>query len=197
MSSIRDQRGKRAAELRKRQVFCRGCVDARADGEPASGRAKRRRFRLDREDRARQSVLVVERIVRCGISLDPKLLARFDALIARLGYANRSEAIRDLIRDKLVAEEWEHGKGEAVATVSLVYDHHELDLPARLTDLQHEHHSTVVSALHVHLDDHNCLEVLVLRGAAPRIRTIGEKLTSVKGVKHGKMMLTTTGRQLS
>lgn len=135
-------------------------------------------------------------VVRCGISLDPKLLKRFDELIARLGYANRSEAIRDLIRDRLVAEEWKHGRGEAVLTVSLVYDHHALDLPARLTDLQHEHHSTIVSTLHVHLDEHNCLEVLVLRGRALRIRSVAEKLTSTKGVKHGKVMLTTTGRGL-
>lgn len=139
----------------------------------------------------------MDKVIRCGISLDPKLLAQFDRLIARLGYANRSEAVRDLIRDRLVSEEWKHGKAEAVATVSLVYDHHELDLPRRLTDLQHEHHSTVVSTLHVHLDEHNCLEVLILRGRGSRIRAIGERLTSIKGVKHGKMMLTTTGRELA
>lgn len=139
----------------------------------------------------------MEGVARCGISLDPKLLERFDRLIARLGYANRSEAVRDLIRDRLVSEEWKHGNREAVATVSLVYDHHALDLPMKLTDIQHEHHATIVSTLHVHLDEHNCLEVLVLRGKASRIRAIGERLTSVKGVKHGKMMLTTTGRELS
>ena len=138
----------------------------------------------------------MEGVARCGISLDPKLLARFDELIAELGYANRSEAIRDLIRDRLVAEEWKRGGTEAVATVSLVYDHDELDLPKRLTEMQHEHHPAVVSTLHVHLDRHNCLEVLVLRGRGARIRSLGEKLISAKGVKHGRIMLTTTGREL-
>ena len=135
-------------------------------------------------------------LARFGASLDSELLERFDGHIRRHGYTNRSEALRDLIREKLAEEDWRAGPREAVAVVSLVYDHHALDLPVKLTDIQHEHRAEVVSTLHVHLDEHNCLEVLVLRGRAARIRAIGEKLTSTKGVKHGKMMLTSTGRKL-
>jgi len=136
-------------------------------------------------------------LVRSGISLDSDLLARFDDLIGTKGYSNRSEAIRDLIREKLVEAEWAAGSMEVVGTVSLVYNHHALDLPKRLTDIQHEHHPAVVSTMHVHLDAHNCLEVLILRGKGSEIKTLGERLVSTKGVKHGKLALTTTGRDLA
>jgi len=137
------------------------------------------------------------RLTRFGISLDSDLLERFDALMGRRGYTNRSEALRDLIRDELVAEEWRAGEEEAVAVVSLVYDHDQLDLPGRLTDAQHDHHGLVNSSLHVHLDRRSCLEVLVLRGQAKRIRALGDRLVSTRGVKHGKLILTTSGRDLS
>jgi len=117
--------------------------------------------------------------------------------MGRRGYTNRSEALRDLIRDELVAEEWRAGEEEAVAVVSLVYDHDQLDLPGRLTDAQHDHHGLVNSSLHVHLDRRSCLEVLVLRGQAKRIRALGDRLVSTRGVKHGKLILTTSGRDLS
>lgn len=137
------------------------------------------------------------RLTRFGISLDSDLLERFDALMGRRGYTNRSEALRDLIRDELVVEEWRAGEEEAVAVVSLVYDHDQLDLPGRLTDAQHDHHGLVNSSLHVHLDRRSCLEVLVLRGQAKRIRALGDRLVSTRGVKHGKLILTTSGRDLS
>lgn len=136
---------------------------------------------------------------RVGISLEDSLLAQFDRLIRRRGYANRSEAIRDLIREQMVQQEWaEHGKDntERVAVVMLVYDHDSSSLAQKLTHIQHEHHGTVVSALHVHLDPHNCLEVLILRGAASEILSMGENLVSTKGVKFGKVMPATTGRHL-
>ena len=136
-------------------------------------------------------------LARFGVSLDSDLLRRFDALIEGKGYANRSEALRDLIRDQLVAEEWRAGPEEAVAVVSLVYDHHQLDLPKRLTDMQHDHHDIVLSTLHVHLHRHGCLEVLVLRGRGRKVKTLGDKLASTRGVKHGKVTLTTTGRALT
>ncbi len=137
-----------------------------------------------------------DQLTRFGVSLSESLLAEFDRLIDGKGYTNRSEAIRDLIREKLVEEEWQVDTAEVAGTVSLVYDHHKLDLPKRLTDIQHEHHDLVLSTLHVHLDHHNCLEVLLLKGPANEVRGLGEKLASTKGIKHGKLTLTTTGKKL-
>jgi CopG family transcriptional regulator, nickel-responsive regulator len=138
--------------------------------------------------------------VRFGISIDDELLGRFDALSAEKGYVNRSEAIRDLIRDALVERTWESGVEdlgeETVGTVTLVYDHHVRDLSDRLTEQQHNHHHEIVSALHIHLDAHNCLEVLVVRGKAAVVRKIADELIGVKGVKHGKLVMTTTGSRL-
>ena len=136
------------------------------------------------------------RLARFGVSLDSDLLRKFDALIQNKGYTNRSEALRDLIRDQLVAEEWRAGPELAVAVVSLVYDHHQLDLPKRLTEAQHDHHGLITSSLHVHLDQHSCLEVLILRGPGRKIRALGDKLAGTRGVKHGKVALTTSGRGL-
>ena len=136
---------------------------------------------------------------RTAISLEKDLLARFDRLIGRRGYANRSEAVRDLIREQLVQDEWsrqEKDGADKVAVVSLVYDHDSSSLAQKLTHIQHEHHGTVVSALHVHLDEHNCLEVLILRGRASEIIAMGESLVSTKGVRYGKVVPATTGRHL-
>jgi CopG family transcriptional regulator, nickel-responsive regulator len=137
-------------------------------------------------------------LIRFGVSLDRQLLERFDAYLAEKGYENRSEAIRDLIRDILVGREWEGTdlNEERMAVVSIVYDHHESELPSKLTELQHERHGVVHSALHIHLDRHNCLEILVLRGPAGSILDLGNKLISTRGVRHGKMILTTTGKDL-
>ena len=137
------------------------------------------------------------RLARFGVSLDSGLLKQFDSLIKGKGYTNRSEAIRDLIRDRLVEDEWRSGPEEAVGVVSLVYDHHQLDLPKRLTSMQHEHHDIVLSTLHVHLQRHSCLEVLILRGPGRKVKALADKLVSTRGVKHGKVTLTTTGRALS
>ncbi|MFC1705244.1 nickel-responsive transcriptional regulator NikR [Planctomycetota bacterium] len=135
-------------------------------------------------------------VVRVAVSIQKELLQQFDKLCRKRSYANRSEAIRDLIRNRLVDEEWHSGRGDTVGTVTLVYDHDVLDLPSRLTKLQHENEKTVVSTTHVHLDRHNCLEVLILRGPAKKVKELGESLTSVKGVKHGKFTMTTTGKSL-
>lgn len=134
--------------------------------------------------------------VRFGISIDDKLLKSFDRLIAEKGYLNRSEAIRDLIRASLVELKWEKGDEETVGTVTLVYNHHVRDLSDKLTEQQHAHHDQVVSSLHVHLDAHNCLEVLVVRGKAWEVKKIADELIGVKGVKHGKLVMTTTGEEL-
>jgi CopG family nickel-responsive transcriptional regulator len=131
--------------------------------------------------------------VRFGISLDEKLLESFDRLIEEKSYMNRSEAIRDLIRASLVENRIAAEDAEVVGTVTLVYNHHVRDLSDKLTEQQHAHHDRIVSALHVHLDAHNCLEVLIVRGAARDVKKIADELIGVKGVKHGKLVMTTTG----
>ncbi|HJX73994.1 MAG TPA: nickel-responsive transcriptional regulator NikR [Candidatus Deferrimicrobiaceae bacterium] len=135
-------------------------------------------------------------VARFGVSLERELLERFDLLIGRKGYANRSEAIRDLIRDSLVRERWETGKGKAVGAITLVYNHDTRELADKLTDLQHAHFQSIVSTLHVHLDAHHCLEVLVLRGKALEIKTIADQLIGTRGVKHGTFSATAEGRDL-
>jgi CopG family transcriptional regulator, nickel-responsive regulator len=136
-------------------------------------------------------------LVRFGVAMDETLLKRFDALVSRRGLAaNRSEAIRDLVRDALVETEWEDSSGEIVGTVTMVFDHHANDLAERLDAIQHQHHDKVVSTLHVHLDAHNCLEVLVVRGASGDIRDIADAILGTKGVKHGKLVMTTTGKDI-
>jgi len=139
-------------------------------------------------------------IVRFGVSLEEKLLFEFDLFIRDKGYENRSEAIRDLIRERLVNREWElddkNENVEQMAVLTIVYDHHHSDLPSRLTDLQHSRHGIVHSTLHIHLDQHNCLEIVVFKGRAREVLELGERLISTRGVKHGKMILTTTGRSI-
>jgi CopG family transcriptional regulator, nickel-responsive regulator len=137
-------------------------------------------------------------IERIGVSLEKDLLERFDQLIETKGYATRSEAIRDLIRDALVQRQWSEtaSREEQVAVVTLVYDHDSSSLAQKLAHIQHENHKAVVSALHVHLDEHNCLEVLVLRGRAREVLRMGDGLVSTKGVMHGKVVPATTGHEL-
>jgi CopG family nickel-responsive transcriptional regulator len=134
-------------------------------------------------------------LVRFGVSMDGELLARFDELIAELGYANRSEALRDLVRDRLVQREWEAGE-EVVGVIILLYDHHKRELADRLTDLQHEHHDLILSTMHIHLDEANCLEVLAVRGPGQEVQRLADRLIGLKGVKHGKLAATSTGQRL-
>lgn len=136
-------------------------------------------------------------LVRFGISLDRKLLADFDRLISRKGYGNRSEAIRDLIRDSLVRDQWDKGTEEAVGTVTLVYNHDTRELADKLTDLQHRYFDSIVSTVHVHLDEHHCLEVLVVRGKAADLKAIADRLIGTRGVKHGTFSATAEGKALA
>lgn len=138
----------------------------------------------------------MRKVTRFGVSLAEELLAEFDALIGRKDYASRSEAIRDLIRDYLAEEASRSGSARAVGTVTLVYDHHVADLQEKLTDIQHDESDLVVSTLHVHLDRHRCLEVLVVRGKAAKIRALADKLIGARGVKHGKLTLVAAGKEL-
>jgi CopG family transcriptional regulator, nickel-responsive regulator len=133
---------------------------------------------------------------RIGVAIDSDLLQKFDELIGQRGYTNRSEAFRDLIRDELVEKIWEAPDSPVVGTVTLVYDHHVRLLNEKLTDLQHDHHKSILSTLHVHLDHDNCLEVLVVRGRAAEVRSIADALISTKGVKHGRLTITTSGAEL-
>ncbi len=135
-------------------------------------------------------------VKRFGISLDSSLLKSFDRHIAKKGYVNRSEAIRDLIRDSLVREEWEYGEKETVGAITIVYSHDTRELTDTLTDIQHNFHSSVVSSMHVHLDHHNCLEAIIVKGKGGEIKKIADRLIGTKGVKHGKLSLTTTGKYL-
>ena len=129
-------------------------------------------------------------LTRISISLESALLDAFDARNAKRGYATRSEAIRDLIRDRLIREEAERAGSEQVAVVMLVYDHHARELAARLIDKQHHHHDLVVSSMHVHLGERHCLEVSVLRGQAAAVRHLGDELLATRGVLHGELILT-------
>jgi CopG family nickel-responsive transcriptional regulator len=134
--------------------------------------------------------------IRFGVSLDSDLLEKFDVLCKEKSYQTRSEAIRDLIRSMLVQRQWENSDGEVAGTLTLVYDHHQSGLAQKLTECQHDSHEVILSTMHVHLDHNNCLEVLVLKGSAEMIKTLGQKLISTKGVKHGHLVLTTTGQEL-
>lgn len=133
---------------------------------------------------------------RIGVAIDSDLLEKFDRLIGNRGYTNRSEAFRDLIRDELVEKSWESPESNVVGTVTLVYDHHVRMLNDRLTDLQHDHHQLILSTLHVHLDHDNCLEVLVMKGKAKAVQKMADALISTKGVKHGRLTITTSGVEL-
>ncbi len=134
----------------------------------------------------------MEELARFGVSISSELLEKFDELIKTKGYTNRSEAIRDLIRDCLVEHEWEEDV-ETIGTVTIVYNHHMRELSESLIALQHEYHSLIVSSMHVHIDEHNCLEVVIIKGKGSIVKEIADKLISTKGVKHGKLTMTTTG----
>jgi CopG family nickel-responsive transcriptional regulator len=138
------------------------------------------------------SVIKMNQIERIGVSLEKDLLSTFDGLIAKRGYPSRSEAIRDLIRQQISDERLANPKAEAVAAVFLVYTHHSTKLMAMLTDLQHSHLLQTISSMHIHLDEHNCLEVIVLRGQVSEINRTAENLISLKGVKLGRISLLAT-----
>jgi CopG family nickel-responsive transcriptional regulator len=139
--------------------------------------------------------VTVADLVRTGLSLERELLEKFDESIARRSYQNRSEAVRDLIREHLVSEEGDKNKVIA-ATLTLVYDHHRPNLSERLTEIQHQAHAQVLAATHVHLDHHNCLEVVIMKGRSVELRKIADQILSLRGVKHGKFVITTTGKDL-
>lgn len=127
---------------------------------------------------------------RIGVALDSDLLKRFDDFISRLGYTNRSEAFRDLIRDRLVAEQTAGTNATVVGTVTLIYTHHAHGVTEKLTELQHAHHELIVSTSHAHLDHDSCLEVLIVHGKAGRVEELAGRLIGLKGVQHGRLVMT-------
>jgi len=137
-----------------------------------------------------------EGVARFSVSLKKGLLKKLDRMVREKGYDNRSLAIADMISDDLVEHNQELGDVQAAGTVTLVYDHHKPRVQETLTELQHDHLHKIVSALHVHLDHHNCLEVLVVRGKASEIKSFADRLIGAKGVKHGKLSITTAGKDL-
>ncbi len=138
----------------------------------------------------------MSQVERIGVSLDKKLISMFDKLIAKQGYQSRSEAIRDLVRRQLSGERLSNPKARAVATVFLVYDHHSTRLAEKLIGLQHSHILQTISSIHIHLDEHDCLEVIVLRGRVGEINKMAEKIVSLKGVKLGRVNLIATDQEL-
>lgn len=136
-------------------------------------------------------------IVRFGVSMENDLLRRFDRLLEAKGYSNRSEAIRDLVRNALVDFDWEVGQEEVAGTITLVYDHHKGDLEGWLTGVQHSSHHLIIATTHIHLDHDNCLEVLIVRGKPHELRSLADLLSGAKGVKHGRLTISTTGQDLA
>jgi CopG family nickel-responsive transcriptional regulator len=136
-------------------------------------------------------------LVRFSVAMPVDLLEQFDQLVERRGLAkNRSEVIRDLVREMLVDEEWTDPSQEIVGTLTIVFDHHSTDLKGKIDHIQHDHHDSIISTMHVHLDAHNCLETIVLRGTSELVRSIADAILGMKGVKHGRLTATTTGSSL-
>jgi len=138
-------------------------------------------------------------IARFGVSIPADLIRSFDQYIASREYSNRSEAIRDLIRETLIEQEWEKegGSREVVGTITYVYDHHKRELVNWIIDIQHDFPDHVIASQHVHLDHYNCLEVAIVRGEPAALRNLANKLNALKGVKHCQLTMTTTGADLS
>ena len=138
----------------------------------------------------------MSKLIRFGVSVDAELLEKFDDMNEKKGFGNRSEAIRDLIREKLVTEEWAQTDNETVGVFSIVYDHHQNELSQILNSLQHNYLDIIVSSTHIHIDHHNCLEVIILKGECHRIKAITNRLSAERGIKHGKLIMTSTGTAL-
>ena len=133
---------------------------------------------------------MVEKIVRFGVSIEPYLLKKFDNMIKKERYENRSEAIRDLIRKNLIEEKSKNPDENVIGTLTMIYDHHAGNLTNKLLELQHNHHSEILSTTHIHVDHHNCLEVLVLKGKSGRVKKLADSIKALKGIKHGELVIT-------
>jgi CopG family transcriptional regulator, nickel-responsive regulator len=137
-----------------------------------------------------------ELVSRFTVSIPSQLMRQLERMRKEKGYASRSQEIADMIRDEWIAHSQKTGNEEIAGTITLVYDHHKQNVQATLTDIQHDHHEVILSTMHVHLDHHNCLEVLAVKGKASSIKSIADQLIAAKGVKHGKLTVTTTGKDM-
>ena len=135
-------------------------------------------------------------LVRFGVSLERELLEKFDAFIRDRNYTNRSEAFRDMIRQELIKKEWLEGEDVAGA-ITLIYDHHRKDLLSKITDIQHNYQNVIISTQHVHLDHHNCLEIVAVKGTPGEVQRLADTLKSIKGVKHGTLSMSSTGKEIA
>jgi len=133
------------------------------------------------------------RLVRFGVSLEAELLNKFDRLIKERNYTCRSEALRDLIRQELIQKQWQAGD-EIAGAITLIYDHHKRELVNKLMDIQHHFGAMIISSAHIHLDHSNCLEIIAVKGSAKEAQKLADNLKSVKGVKHGTLSMSTTGK---
>ena len=134
-------------------------------------------------------------LVRFGVSLEKELLGKFDQRIRSKNYTNRSEALRDLIREDLVRKEWQEGK-EVAGSIALVYDHHKRELVNKLVDIQHDFGTCIISSQHIHIDHNNCLEILAVKGSPEKVQRLSDSLKAVKGVKHSALGMSTTGKDI-
>jgi len=132
----------------------------------------------------------MDKIIRKGIAFDPEQLKKFDDLIKKKGYKNRSEAIRDIIRNELIGQQKENPEAEMMATLTIVYDHHKHHVQDELTHIQHHHPNLIRSSLHIHINHDNCLEVIILEGKVKNIKKLADEIIAAKGVKHGKLVMT-------
>jgi CopG family nickel-responsive transcriptional regulator len=134
-------------------------------------------------------------VSRFSISMSRDLIRRLDAMTKAKGFPNRSHAIAQMVRENLIEHHGQVGAHEIAGTITLVYDHHKRNIQALLTDIQHDHGDLIIAALHVHLDHHHCMEVLAVRGPADKIREMADKLMIAKGVKHGRLTVTSTEKE--
>jgi len=137
----------------------------------------------------------MEKLIRFGVSLPQELLRKFDKFIREKKYSNRSKAIADLIRQELIKKEWEEGK-EIAGAITLVYNHHKRDLSNKITDIQHDFQKIIISTQHIHLDHNNCLEIIAIRCFAKEAQRLLDILRALKGVKHGALNMSSTGKEI-
>jgi CopG family nickel-responsive transcriptional regulator len=129
-------------------------------------------------------------VERVGVSFEPRLLSKFDTLLKKRGYTNRSEAIRDLIRKEIIESEIKEEDGEVIGTLTIIYDHETGDITNKLLHLQHHHHQEITFTTHIHVDEQTCLEIVVIRGQLSRVKKFSENIKAIKGVKHGQLAIT-------
>lgn len=129
-------------------------------------------------------------VERVGVSFEPDLLKKFDEVIKKKGYENRSEAIRDLVRKYLIENEIEEEKGEVIGTITIIYEHDVGEVTDKLLHIQHHHHSEIFSTTHVHVDEHRCLEVIIVKGRCENVKKLADNMKAMRGVKYGELVMT-------